>query len=96
MRPNLLKYTDYMGKCIAILRHDREYDSDEVIGRLISLRRIDDQIHDTFNAEDSSDLPITDTRISMNLRYLETQLAEWKNEETMENSNKCVLSPCPC
>jgi hypothetical protein len=78
MKPNLLKYTDYMEKCARRLKFDHEYISDEIIPGLISLRRIDDQVHDTFHVQEAIELPITDSRVSMNLRFLESQLEEWK------------------
>lgn len=77
-KPNLLKYNDYMAECGRTLQNDHEYSSDEIIGHLISLRRIDDQIHDAFYSDEALDLPITDSRILMNLRFMETQMEEWK------------------
>lgn len=71
-----------MAECGKRLRDDREYPTDENIGRLISLRRIDDQIHDTFNAEEACELPVTDSRILMNLRFMKNQLEEWRREYT--------------
>jgi hypothetical protein len=84
MKPNLLKYNDYMAECGRRLRKDREYASDDLIGRLVTLRRIDDQISETFNSEETIDLPITDSRIAMNLRFIETQLDEWRRDNTTE------------
>jgi len=79
-KPNLLKYNDYMGESAKGLRDEAEYTSDQIISHLISLRRIDDQIHDAFYSEETLDLPITDSRILMNLRFMETQMQEWKRE----------------
>ncbi|ORY18170.1 hypothetical protein BCR34DRAFT_554339 [Clohesyomyces aquaticus] len=79
-KPNLLKYTDYMAESCQRLKSDAEYVSDERIGQLIALRRIDDQIHDSLFTEDAACLPITDSRISMNLRFAESQIDEWKRE----------------
>lgn len=92
MKPNLLKYNDYMVECGRRLRQDREYASDDLIGRLISLRRIDDQISETFNSEEALDLPITDSRIAMNLRFVETLLDEWRRDNNTENfkRSKCL------
>jgi hypothetical protein len=83
-KPNLLKYSDYMGECAKALRTDGEFASDRIISHLISLRRIDDQIHDAFYSEDTLDLPITDSRILMNLRFMETQMQDWKRESYPE------------
>lgn len=47
----------------------------------MALRRIDDQTHECLYTEETIGLDITDPRISMNLRFLETQLDEWKREK---------------
>ena len=88
MKPNLLKYTDFMGKIGQSLMYDREYESDETLGRLISLRRIDDQIYEFMNGDDTVDLPITDARIHMNMRFMETQLEDWKINNTTSGLSK--------
>lgn len=93
MKPNLLKYTDYMGKCAHNLRYDPEFPSDGIISRLVSLRRIDDQINDTFNTEEASELPVADSRIAMNLRFMENQLEEWRRENNNLNPNRGALNP---
>jgi hypothetical protein len=88
MKPNLLKYTDYMGKVSQRLMYDREYESDETISSLISLRRLDDQIYESLNGDDTVDLPITDSRIYMSMRFLETQLEDWKVNNTTTGMSK--------
>lgn len=67
-----------MAECGQNLRQYREYASDEIIEHLVSLRRIDDQIQDTFFSEEAVDLPVTDSRNLMNLRFMETQLDDWR------------------
>ncbi|KAF2274045.1 uncharacterized protein EI97DRAFT_469018 [Westerdykella ornata] len=94
MKPNLLKYTEYMGKCGRNLYVNHEFESDKIIMRLISLRRIDDQIHDSFDVEDAANLPITDSRVSMNLRFIETQLEEWKRDKNEADCESRVLDLC--
>ncbi|KAF2732603.1 hypothetical protein EJ04DRAFT_440740 [Polyplosphaeria fusca] len=84
-KPNLLKYTEYMAECWKRLRDDMEYPSDKMIGPLISLRRIDDQIHDAFYTDDALDLSFGDSRIFMNMRFIESQLDDWRSDNT---SNK--------
>lgn len=91
MKPNLLKYNDYMAESGRRLRHEREYMSDEFIAPLVALRRIDDQINDTFNTDEAIDLPITDSRIAMNLRFIETQLEEWRRENNTGRENRGTL-----
>ncbi|KAL1604830.1 hypothetical protein SLS60_004370 [Paraconiothyrium brasiliense] len=77
-RPNLLKYTEYMSQCSRELRDHRQYPSDAIIGHLLEIRRLDDQIQDCFFTEETAALDITDPRISMNFRFLESQLEQWK------------------
>ncbi|KAJ4355418.1 uncharacterized protein N0V89_003434 [Didymosphaeria variabile] len=79
-RPNLLKYTEYMGQCSKDLQDHRQYPSDAIIGHLLAIRRLDDQIHECFFTEETVALDITDPRISMNFRFLESQLDQWKRE----------------
>ncbi|KAL5376820.1 hypothetical protein DPSP01_010231 [Paraphaeosphaeria sporulosa] len=79
-KPSLLKYTEYMGKCSSNLRDHRQFPSDVIIGHLLALRRLDDQIQDCFFTEETSRLDIADPRILMNFRLLESQLEEWKRE----------------
>ncbi|KAF2469241.1 uncharacterized protein BDR25DRAFT_263691 [Lindgomyces ingoldianus] len=93
-KPNLLKYTDYMAEACRCLRNDAEYSIDEIIGQLISLRRIDDQIHDTFFTEEAAQLPITDSRVLMNLRFVETQIEEWRRETQREEHPRVLDLSC--
>ena len=69
-----------MAECGRNLKDEGEYPCDIIISHLISLRRIDDQIHDAFYTEEAIDLPITDSRILLNLRFTENQLDEWRRE----------------
>lgn len=80
LKPNLLKHSDYMTECCGNLKEAHEFDSDAKVDRLIAIRRIDDQVHAAFYVEDALDLPITDARISMNLRFMSSQLEDWKRE----------------
>lgn len=80
-KPNLLKYTDYMGQCCRDLREYQQYPSDKIISHLLALRRLDDQIQDAFFIEETSGLAFNDPRISMNFRLLESQLDEWRREK---------------
>lgn len=83
-RPNLLKYTEYMGQCSSTLWEHQEYMSDKIVGHLVALRRLDDQIQDCFFTEETIGLDINDPRISMNLRLLESQLDEWRRVQYNE------------
>jgi hypothetical protein len=97
MKPNMLTYNGYMAECGRRLKQDYEYSSDEIIVRLISLRRLEDQINGTFNTEEAINLPISDSRIAMNLRFMESQLEEWRrdnNNDSMSRSkSRCRLLP---
>lgn len=83
-KPSLLKYTEYMGQCVRDLRQHCQYASDMIIGHLLAIRRLDDQIQDCFFTDEAAGLDITDPRISMNFRLLESQLEEWKREQYSE------------
>ena len=69
-----------MSDCSRDLHEAPEYGSDAIIGQMISLRRFDDQIHDSFFTEDTIDLPLNDPRIMMNYRFTESQLDQKRIE----------------
>ncbi|KAF1951391.1 hypothetical protein CC80DRAFT_210541 [Byssothecium circinans] len=73
-KPNLLKYTEYMAECGRSLRQSCEFASDAILARLVHLRRLDDQIHDSFYTEDTFELDLADPRILMNFRFMQTQI----------------------
>jgi hypothetical protein len=81
-KPNLLKHTSYMTEWAQILNRDQEYESDAIICHLISLRQIDDQIHDTLFAREAQHLSLADARTSMHMRFMEAQLDTWKRESS--------------
>ncbi|KAF2113981.1 hypothetical protein BDV96DRAFT_106241 [Lophiotrema nucula] len=89
-KPNLLKYSEYMASCGKRLRDDLEYPSDELIARLIPLRRMDDQAHESFYSEETFDLPFTDSRIFMSLRFLETQMDDWRRENVSDRFRQAL------
>lgn len=69
-----------------------EYDSDETIIHLISLRQIDDQVQDTLFTGSAIELPITDARTLMHVRFMEAQLDVWKKESCSSTSKRCTFS----
>ncbi|KAF2823162.1 hypothetical protein CC86DRAFT_329762 [Ophiobolus disseminans] len=77
-KPNLLKHTSHMTDWAQDLKQEREYDSDETISHLITLRQLDDQVQDTLFTGSANDLPLSDTRTLMHVRFLESQLDAWK------------------
>lgn len=79
-KPNLLKYAPYMTEWAQELRYEREFGTDEVLGHLISLRQLDDQVQETLFTGAGTDAPLTDTRVLMQVRFLETQLEAWKRD----------------
>ena len=62
------------------LKQNREYETDETINLLISLRQIDDQVQDALFTADGSQLPISDGRALMHVRFIDAQLDTWKRE----------------
>ncbi|KAI4644468.1 hypothetical protein J4E93_006371 [Alternaria ventricosa] len=77
-KPNLLKHSLVMTEWAQSLKQDHEYETDETIGLLISLRQIDDQVQDELFTADTSQLPISDGRALMHVRFIDVQLDTWK------------------
>jgi hypothetical protein len=91
-KPNLLKHTSYMTEWAQDLRNEREYDSDETISHLITLRQLDDQVQDTLYCDNAVDLPLSDARTLMHVRFLESQLDAWKRESQGAGAQRCKYS----
>jgi hypothetical protein len=72
------------------LKQEREYDSDETISHLVSLRQIDDQIQDTLFTADAIRLPLSDGRTLMHVRFMEAQLDAWERESHGAASQRCA------
>lgn len=96
-KPNLLKHTSHMTEWARNLKNEREYDSDETISHLISLRQLDDQVQDTLFTGIAKDLPLSDARTLMHVRFLESQLDQWRSEAQNAGAQrcKCNFSPAP-
>jgi hypothetical protein len=71
------------------LKQEREYESDETISHLISLRHIDDDIQSNLFATHTMHLPLTDKLTLMHVRYMQTQLDAWKRESSEAGSQRC-------
>jgi hypothetical protein len=71
------------------LKQQREYDSDETICHLITLRQLDDQVQDTLYSGSAVDLPLSDGRTLMHVRFLDTQLEAWKRESQGAGAQRC-------
>jgi hypothetical protein len=74
------------------LGRDREYASDEIISHLISLRHIDDQIQDTLFTADAMQLPLSNARTIMHVRFMDSQLDAWKRNSVGATSPRCMQS----
>lgn len=74
------------------LKSEREYDSDETINHLITLRQLDDQVQDTLYSTSAVDLPLSDARTLMHVRFLEGQLNAWKrdSQDAGEQRRRCA------
>jgi hypothetical protein len=92
-KPNLLKHTSYMAEWAESLKQEREYESDETISHLVSLRQIDDQIQDTLFTADAMQLPLSDGRTLMHVRFMQAQLDSWKRESNDASSQRCTYYP---
>jgi hypothetical protein len=71
------------------LKHEREYDSDETISHLITLRQLDDQVQDTLYSDSAKELPLSDARTLMHVRFLENQLDTWKRDSQDAGAQRC-------
>jgi hypothetical protein len=88
-KPNLLKHTSCMTEWAQNLKNDREYDTDETICHLITLRQLDDQVQDTLYSATAVNLPLSDARTLMHVRFLENQLDAWKSESQGAGAQRC-------
>jgi hypothetical protein len=88
-KPNLLKHTSHMAEWARNLRQEREYESDETISHLVTLRQLDDQVQDTLFTGPATDLPLSDTRTLMHIRFLEGQLDTWRRESQHAGERRC-------
>ncbi|KAH7091452.1 major facilitator superfamily domain-containing protein [Paraphoma chrysanthemicola] len=75
-KPNLLKHTPHMSQWAQDLKDEREYESDETMHYLVALRQLDDQVQDSLFTGDAANMPLSDARTLMHMRFLESQLAD--------------------
>jgi hypothetical protein len=85
----LLKHTSYMTEWAQKLRSEREYESDETICHLITLRQLDDQVQDSLFSGSAENLLLSDPRTLMHVRFLETQLDAWKRDILGAGAQRC-------
>lgn len=79
-KPNLLKHNSDMTEWAQDLKRHGEFPTDEVLGHLVSLRQLDDQVQDTLFTGAARDAGLTDARVVMHIRFLKTQLDAWKRD----------------
>lgn len=82
--PNLFKHTKYMKECGLRLSSDLEYPSDALLMPMSNLRRIDDQIYDTFLSDEVADLATSDSRFSMHVQLFKSQMKELEEHITTD------------
>jgi hypothetical protein len=88
-KPNLLKHTPYMTEWAQKLKSEREYESDETICHLITLRQLDDQVQESLFSGSAENLELSDPRMLMHVRFLESQLDAWKRESHGAGAQRC-------
>jgi hypothetical protein len=71
------------------LGQEVEYESDEAISHLLSLRQIEEHIQDTLFTADTMRLSLSDGRTLMHLRSIEAQLDAWKVQSCCSASQRC-------
>ena len=62
------------------LKEQGEFATDEILGHLVSLRQLDDEVQDTLFTGNGADARLTDARVVMHIRFLETRLDTWRRD----------------
>ncbi|KAL7770771.1 hypothetical protein CFE70_000710 [Pyrenophora teres f. teres 0-1] len=81
-----------MAEWAQTLKQDHEYESDEIIPHLISLRQIDDQIQDALFTADAKRLPLSDAGTLMHVKFMEAQLDSWKKNIVGVRSQRLIMT----
>ncbi|KAJ4383398.1 hypothetical protein N0V86_001445 [Didymella sp. IMI 355093] len=74
------------------LKQYGEFPTDEILGHLVSLRKLDDQVQDTLFTGAAADARLTDARVLMHIRFLETQLDTWRRDSEGVQCQRKLLS----
>lgn len=79
-RPNLLRYTMFMGECIEVLENSPDAaPSDKVLCQWVKLQKIAEEIGISFAFDDpNANVSIDDARVQFSLKGFARQLEEWK------------------
>jgi hypothetical protein len=93
-KPSLIPHTEHMTECCRRLKTEREFPSDEFILSLLSIRHLRDQTIEIFGSDAFKDLPVSDQRIVIHLRYLEQQLEECRAQQTDDVYERVLELSC--
>ncbi|KAK6338684.1 hypothetical protein TWF696_009496 [Orbilia brochopaga] len=91
-RPNLLRYTEYIGECVDFIEKSPEATiNDKIICQWVKLQRITEEVGIAFGYEDSvAKVNLAETRIQFALKGFERQLEEWEKNLPKELETKTV------
>ncbi|KAK6340211.1 hypothetical protein TWF730_001978 [Orbilia blumenaviensis] len=91
-RPNLLRYSAYMGECVEFIEKSPEATlHDRIICQWVKLQRITEEVGIAFGYEDSvAKVNLAETRIQFALKGFERQLEEWEKNLPPECETKTV------
>ncbi|KAF3010692.1 hypothetical protein E8E13_005864 [Curvularia kusanoi] len=90
-KPNLLKHNPEMTGWAQELKEYREFATDEVLGHLISLRQLDDEVQDTLFIGAGAEARLTDARVVIHVRFLETRLEAWRRDSEGSACKRMLL-----
>ena len=91
-KPNLLKHNSDMTEWAQELKCHGEFVTDRMLGHLISLRQLEDQVQDNLFTGSGAASLLTDAHVVMQVRFLEMQLDTWKRESDGAECERCELA----
>ncbi|EPS42532.1 hypothetical protein H072_3502 [Dactylellina haptotyla CBS 200.50] len=91
-RPNLLRYSAYMGECVEFIEKSPEATlHDKIICQWVKLQRITEEVGIAFGYEDAvAKVNLAETRIQFALKGFERQLEEWERNLPTDCETKTV------
>ncbi|KAK6539304.1 hypothetical protein TWF694_009537 [Orbilia ellipsospora] len=91
-RPNLLRYSAYMGECVEFIEKSPEATlNDKIICQWVKLQRITEEVGIAFGYEDAvAKVNLAETRIQFALKGFERQMEEWEKNLPTECETKTV------
>lgn len=95
-RPNLLRYTKFMGECVEVLENSPDaVPSDRVLCQWVKLQKIAEEIGIGFAFDDpNATVYIEDAPVQFSLKGFARQLEEWKSKcppEVLHGTNSNIL-----